>query len=235
MQESLQDTARVMSSYADVVVVRHPAPTALSLYAQYSDIPVINGGSGQGPGSEHPTQALLDLYTIWQELHTIDGLRILLVGSPTKRAARSLCFGLAAFDGIQLFVCAPGRQWFSDEDEKWLRTHNISISRVNSVTDVLSDVDVVYHSGQAADWQEQLEERYFITAAMLLAARARAIILHPMPRPGSIAVDVDEMPNARYFEASRHGPAVRMAILARIFCTEVVHRHDRQQLSETGA
>jgi aspartate carbamoyltransferase catalytic subunit len=235
MQESLQDTARVMSSYADVVVVRHPAPTALSLYAQYSDIPVINGGSGQGPDSEHPTQALLDLYTIWQETNSIDGLRILLVGNPTKRAARSLVLGLATFDDVQLFLCAPKHQWFSEDDERLLRSRNMSISRVETVTEALSNVDVVYHSGQAADWQEQLSERYFITAAMLRTARTRAIVLHPLPRPGSIAVDVDDTPNARYFQASCNGPVVRMAILARMFCTEVVHHHDRRQLKETSA
>jgi aspartate carbamoyltransferase catalytic subunit len=220
LQESLQDAVRVMSSYADVLVVRHLPPAALALCAQHAEIPIINAGSGQGAASEHPTQAVLDLYTIARELGQIDSLRVLIVGSPTKRAARSLILGFSLFEGIELFVCAPAESDLPEEDRRRLESCGVIYRRVEEITDVLADVDVVYHSGQAADCQEQLSERFFITAAMVQETRTKAIVLHPLPRPGSIAVDVDATPNAKYFQAARNGLPIRMALLAQMFCQE---------------
>jgi aspartate carbamoyltransferase catalytic subunit len=220
--ESLQDTARVMSSYADVIIVRHPAPSAVQLFAEYSDVPVINAGSGQGDGSEHPTQALLDLYTINNERESLDGLRLLLIGSPAKRAARSLLLGLAAFDAVDVRIFAPRGAWLSAADEGYLTGRGVKLRRIEDPAEEYSAVDVIYHSGQAADCQAQLPEAFLLTAAALGGSRAH--VLHPLPRPGSISYDVDDLPNALYFKAAKNGLAVRMVVLARMFSTEIHRR-----------
>jgi aspartate carbamoyltransferase catalytic subunit len=222
--ESLQDTARVISSYADVIVVRNPAPSAVQLFAEHAAVPVINAGSGQGAGSEHPTQALLDLYTIYRERETLDGLRLLIVGSPTKRASRSLLLALAMFDDVEVRIFAPAGSSLPTEDERYLGERGVRVLRVDDPTTEYGDVDVIYHSGQAGDCQAQLPEAFALTAAALKKSGTRAIVLHPLPRPGSISYDVDAMPNARYFQAARNGLAVRMVLLARLFSAELGRR-----------
>jgi aspartate carbamoyltransferase catalytic subunit len=222
--ESLQDTARVMSSYADVIVVRNPAAAAVQLFAEHADVPVINAGSGQGPGSEHPTQALLDLYTIYRERETLDGLRLLVVGSPTKRASRSLLLALAMFDDVEVRIFAPTGSYLPAEDERYLKEHGVRLLRTDDPAVEYGEVDVIYHSGQAADCQAQLPEAFTLTAAALRKSGTRALVLHPLPRPGSISYDVDALPNARYFQAARNGLAVRMVLLARLFSAELSRR-----------
>jgi aspartate carbamoyltransferase catalytic subunit len=222
--ESLQDTARVMSSYADVIIVRNPAPSAVQLFAENSDVPIINAGSGQGPGSEHPTQALLDLYTIHRERETLDGLRLLIVGSTTKRAARSLLLALAMFDDVEVRIFAPKSSWVPIEDERYLKERGVRLVRVDDPAAEYAKVDVIYHSGQAADCQAQLPEAFTLTAAALRKSGTRALVLHPLPRPGSISYDVDALPNARYFQAAHNGLAVRMVLLARLFSAELSRR-----------
>jgi aspartate carbamoyltransferase len=228
--ESLQDTARVMSCYADVIVVRNPAPSAVQLFAEHADVPVINGGSGQGAGSEHPTQALLDLFTIHRERETLDGLRLLIIGSPTKRAARSLLLALAQFDRPDVRIFAPKGAWLPADDEQYLEQRGVQLRRVDNPAAEYGNVDVIYHSGQAADCQAQLPEAFMLTAAALRESGTRAMVLHPLPRPGSISYDVDALPNARYFQGAQNGLAVRMVLLARLFSTELNRRiHLRQQ------
>jgi aspartate carbamoyltransferase catalytic subunit len=224
--ESLQDIARVMGSYADVIVVRHPQPSAVELFAEHADVPVINGGSGQGDGSEHPTQALLDLYTIHTTRESLDGLRLLLVGSPRKRAARSLLLGLAEFDNVDVRIFAPRGTWLSSFDERYLTERGVTLTRVEDPSSEYAAVDVIYHSGQAADCQAQLPEAFLLTAAALRREESTARVLHPLPRPGSISYDVDALPNALYFQSARNGLAVRMVLLARMFSTEM-HRRIR--------
>lgn len=224
MLETLQDTARVMGGFADVIVVRHPTAAAVQLFADCAEVPVINAGSGQGDGSEHPTQALLDLYTLFLERGSLDGLRLLLMGSPAKRAARSLLLGLAAFNAIDVAVFAPRGVWIAPADEDYLRGKGVTLRRVGDPAAEYRAVDVIYHSGQAADCQAQLSESFMLTAAALKNSGSQAHVLHPLPRPGSISYDVDELPNALYFKAARNGLAVRMVLLARIFSTEMNHR-----------
>jgi len=222
--ETLQDTARVMAGYCDVIVVRHPVSSAVQLFADCSDVPVINGGSGQGEGSEHPTQALLDLYTIHSERESLDGLRLLLMGSPAKRAARSLLLGLAEFRSIDVRIFVPRGAWLSPADESYLISRGVKLTRIDDPASEFGAVDVIYHSGQAADSQPQLPEAFMLTASALVKSGSRAHVLHPLPRPGSISYDVDALPNALYFKAAKNGVAIRMVILARMFSTDMTRR-----------
>jgi len=222
--ESLQDMARVMSGYADVIIVRHPVSAAVELFANCAEVPVINAGSGQGDGSEHPTQALLDLYTLHLERESLDGLRLLLMGSPTKRAARSLLLALAAFEAVDVAIFSPRESWLPPADEDYLRQRGVRLRRVEDPVAEYGSVDVIYHSGQAADCQTQLPETFMLTAAALKHSGSRAHVLHPLPRPGSISYDVDALPNALYFKAAKNGLAVRMVVLARLFSAEMNRR-----------
>lgn len=212
-EESLADAARVLSGYADVVVLRHPSPGALAVFAAHSSVPVVNAGNGNGLGAEHPSQALCDLYTIRRHFGHIDGLTFCLLGSLQKRAVRSLLLGLAAYPQVVVLVPTSCPIPLLPQDRAYAEEHGVTVQDCDSVDDAICCSDVIYHGGLSADWQPQLGEEFFLTAARLRKARAAAIVMHPLPRPGSISVDVDGTPHARYFECARHGVAVRMALL----------------------
>lgn len=218
-EESLSDSARVMSGYADVIVFRHGSAAALKVYADHSEVPVINAGNGNGSEAEHPTQALCDLYTIKQHFGQIDGLTVGIVGSLQKRAVRSLLHALSNYK-VRILIpnTAPIRILL--EDEVYLSERDVDLIVLDSVEDLIKASDVIYHGGLAADWQQQLGEEFFLTADRLKGARAGAIVMHPMPRPGSISTDVDKTIHAKYFDCAKNGVAVRMAVLGRVLQAE---------------
>ncbi len=207
--ETLADTIRVVEGYADAIVMRHPIEGSATRAAELTDIPVINAGDGS---NQHPSQALLDLFTIQQEKKKIDGLTILLAGDlKYGRTVHSLMYAFSHFDvEIQLF--SPPTLKMPDsiiEDVK-------NRIKVREVSD-FSGADVVYATRvqreRFADQEEYQKSLYVIDDEALLKMKEDAIILHPLPRVQEIAPQVDSDPRAKYFEQSFYGVPTRMAIL----------------------
>jgi aspartate carbamoyltransferase catalytic subunit len=216
--ENLADTIRVVENYADVLVLRHPLEGAARLAAEFSDVPVINAGSG---AEEHPTQALLDLYTILKEKGTIDGLNITLMGDLRYgRTVHSLAYALSLYN-VNLFLVSPMllrmRREVSDAIKKRIR-----ITEGTAVGDVLPETDVLYvtriQEERFPDPAEYAKVRgtYKIGLDTLRDAKEDMIIMHPLPRVDEIDHEVDDTPHARYFQQVWNGIVTRTALLALI-------------------
>ncbi len=211
--ESLADTARVLSGFADLAVIRHPQTDGLFEFAAASSIPVINAGNGMGLWAEHPTQALIDLFTIEQAFGQIDGLKILIIGGTHLRGFRSQIRALAHFPGAEVFALCPDKFWMEFPDAEHYRRAGIRFTRIAHLDDVKRDVHVIYHNGITERRGEPVDSFYALDAARLADIRDDAIILHALPRVEDLAHDVDAMPQARYFEQAHNGVPVRIAII----------------------
>jgi len=216
--ENLADTIRVVENYADVIAVRHPSEGAAKLAAEFSSVPIINAGSG---GEEHPTQALLDLYTIMKEKGKIDGLHIAFVGDLRYgRTVHSLAYALSLFD-VKLSLISPELLCMRKEVLKEIKK-KIKVAESVSLEKVISDVDVLYvtriQKERFPDPAEyaKVKGSYRIDLAALQTAKGDMIILHPLPRVDEIAPEVDYTPHARYFQQVWNGIVTRMALLALI-------------------
>ena len=215
--ETLEDTIRIVAGYADVIVLRHDEEGAAERAARVSEVPVINGGDGRG---QHPTQALLDLYTIQQEVGRIDGVRVAMVGDLANgRTARSLTYLLSKFDGVELTFVAPPQVAMGDDLKRHLDEHGGRWRESSDLDAVLPAVDVVYQTriqkerfGSVDDYLA-VKGIYVIDAAAMRLLPASAILLHPLPRVDEIAPEVDADPRAAYFRQARNGMYVRMALL----------------------
>lgn len=215
--ESVEDTVRIVSGYADCIVIRHHEQGAAARAARVSPVPIINGGDGPG---EHPTQALLDLYTIYHELGTIDGLVIALVGDLRYgRAARSLARLLAMSRNTRLIFVAPAAVPMGHDVKNHLTERNVAWSDSNSLDDTLRDADVVYQTRIQRERFATMEEahaaegHYVIDNESMARMKRESILLHPLPRVEEIAPEVDVDPRAAYFRQARNGVYVRMALL----------------------
>jgi len=216
--ENLADTVRVVENYADVIALRHPLEGAARLAAEFSDVPIINGGSG---AEEHPTQALLDLYTITKEKGGIDGLKLALVGDLRYgRTVHSLAYALSLYD-IELYLVSPESLKMRREVLETIK-ERIPVAERTSLEKVVSQVDVLYVTRiQKERFPEPAEYAkvkgsYRIGLETLSKAKKDLIILHPLPRVDEIAAEVDNTPHARYFQQVWNGIVVRMALLALI-------------------
>jgi aspartate carbamoyltransferase catalytic subunit len=214
--ENLADTMRVVESYADVIVVRHPLEGAARLAAEFASIPVINGGSG---AEEHPTQALLDLYTVVKEKGTIDGLKVALVGDLRYgRTVHSLAYALSLYRTKLFFISPPMLRMRREVLEAIKET--AEVTEKSSLDDVVDDVDVLYMTRiQKERFPEPAEYAkvkgiYRVDLKLLEKAKQDMIILHPLPRVDEIAPEVDATPHARYFQQVWNGIVTRMALLA---------------------
>ena len=213
--ESLADTVRVVENYADVIVLRHPLEGAARFAAEYANVPVINAGSG---AEEHPTQALLDLYTIRKEKGKIDGLNIALIGDLRYgRAVHSLAYGLSRYE-VKLYLVSPSllrmrREVLDDIKEK------IEVVENADLEDIIPEMDVLYVTRIQKERFPDLTEyakvkgSYVITLDTLKNAKEDLIILHPLPRVDEITPEVDSTPYAKYFKQAWNGVVVRMALL----------------------
>jgi len=214
--ESLADTVRVVESYSDVIVLRHPLEGAARFAAEYAQVPVINAGSG---AEEHPTQALLDLYTIAKSKGKIDGLNIVLMGDLRYgRTVHSLAYALSLYD-VNLSLISPGLLKMRPEVIEDIKDR-IEVSEHSDLMEVLPDADVLYVTRiqkerfpDLAEY-EKVRGSYVIDLDVLKKAKEDLIVLHPLPRVDEIAVEVDSTPFAKYFEQARNGVVVRMALLA---------------------
>ena len=216
--ENLADTIRVVESYADAIVLRHPMEGSARLAAEFSSKPVINAGSG---AEEHPTQAMLDLYTIRREKGRIDGLNIALMGDLRYgRTVHSLAYALSMYD-VRLYLISPPLLKMRREVLEEIKD-KVPVVETSDLASVLPELDVLYvtriQKERFADPMEYEKVRgsYRIDLRALEGAREDLIIMHPLPRVDEIAPEVDSTPYARYFQQVRSGVVVRMALLALI-------------------
>ena len=217
--ESLRDTIRTLESYADVIVLRHPEIGSAQMAADCARKPVINGGDGVG---EHPTQALLDLFTIEQELGRIDGLNIGMVGDLRYgRTVHSLARLLCLYD-VKFNFVSPEILRLPLDVMNAVRKHALPVTETYDVAEVISDVDVLYvtrvQKERFADLAqyEEVKDYYVITPELMDRAKKRMIVMHPLPRVGEISDDVDADPRAAYFRQMENGMYIRMALLATV-------------------
>ncbi len=215
--ESLPDTVRSLEAYADVIVLRHPEEGATALAAQYTKKPIINAGDGVG---EHPTQALLDLFTILEELGEVDGLTITLVGDlKYGRTVHSLARLLSRYD-VALNYVSPDILQMPDKIIAEIEESGTPQVVHTDLEDVIGDSDVVYVTRvqkerfeNPADY-EAVAGAYVISPETMKLAKDRMALMHPLPRVNEISIDVDDDPRAAYFRQMEYGMYVRMALLA---------------------
>lgn len=215
--ESLADTVKTVERYSDVIVLRHPQINSAKLAAECVEIPVINAGDGS---NQHPTQAMLDLYTIKKEKGKIDGLNIALVGDLKHgRTVRSLAYGLARYN-IHTYLVSPLQLRMPEEVRADLDSIGASYEEVTNLSDVISALDVVYiiriqkeRFEKPTDY-EKIKDAYRFSPNDFERAKKEMIILHPFPRMGELSPEVDEMPHAKYFDQIYNGVVVRMALLS---------------------
>lgn len=217
--ETLEDTIRVVAGYADVIVLRHHEIGAASRAAQVSSVPVLSAGDGAG---EHPTQALLDLFTIHQELGRVEDLTIALVGDLLYgRTVHSLVYILSQFTGIRLLCTAPVETPLPQDVLHYAQMRNVTIELQPDLERAMAMADVVYQTRvqkerfATKEQYERCRAAYIIDEQMLAHLPEHSIIMHPLPRAGEIAPSVDADPRAAYFRQSHYGVPVRMALLRR--------------------
>jgi aspartate carbamoyltransferase catalytic subunit len=214
--ENLADTIRTVENYADIIALRHPLEGAAKLAAEFSKIPILNAGSG---AEEHPTQALMDLYTLQKEKGKIDGLKIALVGDLRYgRTVHSLAYALSLYN-IELYLISPESLRMRHEVIRAIR-NKISIIEDTNLEKIIPQIDVLYitriQKERFPDPAEYAKVKgiYKIDLKTLKSAKKDLKILHPLPRVDEIAAEVDSTPQARYFQQVWNGIVVRMALLA---------------------
>ena len=217
--ESLPDTVRSLECYVDVIVLRHPEVGASAMAARYARKPVINAGDGIG---EHPTQALLDLFTIVEELGYVDGLTVTMLGDlKYGRTVHSLARLLSLFD-VRIRYVAPEILRMPPEIMAELEAKGLPQAEHVTLESILPETDVLYVTRvQKERFEDQAEYEsvkgaYVITPEVMRAAKERMIVMHPLPRVGEISMDFDEDPRAAYFRQMEYGLYVRMALLAMV-------------------
>ncbi|OGU57848.1 MAG: aspartate carbamoyltransferase [Ignavibacteria bacterium GWF2_33_9] len=217
--ENLEDTIRIIGNYCDAIVLRHHEAGGAARAARNSLVPIIN--AGDGTGGQHPTQALLDLYTIHNECQTIDGLSVAFIGAlDNGRTARSLAYLLSKFDRVKLHFIAPDELQMKPDILEHLDENGISYELSNSTKGLASKVDVLYIT--RLDRERLISkhvdlEQYNVGASLLKKLRKDAVILHPLPRSVEISSEVDMDSRAAYFRQAQNGLYVRMALLTMLF------------------
>ncbi len=216
--ENLADTVRVVEKYTDIIALRHPLEGAARLAAEFAEVPIINAGSG---AEEHPTQALLDLYTIWKDLERIDGLKIALVGDLRYgRTVHSLAYALSLYD-VRLHLVSPESLRMRREVLDTIK-ERVKVTEKRTIEEVLPRLDVLYVTRiqkerfpDAAEYAK-VKGSFKVDLKLLEDAKKDMIILHPLPRINEITAEVDTTPHARYFQQVWNGIVTRMALLALI-------------------
>ncbi len=212
--EQVEDSIRIVGSYSDVIVIRHHEEGGARRAAQVSPVPVINAGDGQG--GQHPTQALLDLYTIYRE-RPLDGLSVATIGELDKgRTARSLAYLLAKFERVKIYFVSPAEMQMRPDILQDLDRHNVCYELTEDIDRVVGEVDVVYQTRirpERVGKDAGALGRFAISSAILARMKKDAMILHPLPRTVELDKYVDSDPRAFYFRQAVNGLYVRMALL----------------------
>ena len=216
--ENLSDTISVVQNYADIIVLRHKLEGSAKLMAEISNVPILNGGSGT---KEHPTQAMLDLLTIYNEMNgKLDGLKVGLCGDlKYGRTVKSLAYALSNYD-VEIDFVSPPSLRMRNEVISDLQRIKVPVKEYNEITEVINDVDVLYMTRiqkerfpDPADYTK-VKGTYRLTVDMLENVKSHLVIMHPLPRVEEISYEVDKTKHARYFEQTRYGVLLRMALLA---------------------
>ncbi|MCB0897098.1 MAG: aspartate carbamoyltransferase, partial [Nocardioidaceae bacterium] len=221
-QESMKDTVKMLEYYGDVIAMRHHLQGAPHEAAHWASVPVINCGDGWG---EHPTQVLTDLYTIWRDKGTLDGMKVLCVGDMRMRTMHSILYASSQFD-MEAMVVSPPELSLLDEFKAELDERSVRYREVESVEECLADADVIYMEPvvQADYTQARVDPTtehgttpaaYQVTRRLLEAkAKKDAIVLHSLPRMDELTTDVDSTRHARYWAEAANGVALRMSLLS---------------------
>ncbi len=214
--ETLEDTVRVVSNYSDVIVIRSDEVGGAARAAAVASVPVINAGDGKG--GQHPTQALLDLYTIHREIKTIDGVKIAMVGNLADgRTVRSLSYLLSKFERVKLYFIAPKQLRMRQDIIDYLHHHNVWYTEEEYLRKIINEVDVVYMTRLGPSEREGVEPKhFFMDESLMKLLPSKAIVMHPLPRASEISPEVDADPRSAYFRQTRNGILVRMALLASV-------------------
>ncbi len=214
--ESIEDTVRVVGSYADLIVLRHEAPGVAARVAELSPVPLINGGDGS---NEHPTQALIDMYTIHRELGRLSSLRVGMgFDARHSRSIHSLCRGLSHYPDNDVLLVGPQELWLTEEDLAQLRERGLRVSQSTDMQELLAR-EVVYVNRFQVERIEDAaaaaayRDRYCIRAADVSNSEIK-LLLDPLPRIHEIAEEVDALPEAAYFRQAANGVPIRMALLS---------------------
>lgn len=217
--ESLPDTIRTLEQYSDVIVLRHPEIGSAQMAADYSGIPIINAGDGPG---EHPTQALLDLFTIQDELGQIDGLKIAMVGDLRYgRTVHSLTKLLLHYN-VSLRFVSPEILRMPLMIMNQVLDSGTSVRETHDVADVIKNADVLYVTRVQKErfsdlaLYEDVKDHYEITPELMQEAKEKMVVMHPLPRVGEIHYAIDKDPRAAYFRQVKNGMYIRMALLAAV-------------------
>ncbi len=210
--EQVEDSIRIIGSYSDVIVIRHHEYGGAQRAAAVSPVPVIN--AGEGAGGQHPTQALLDLYTIYRE-RPLDGLSMAFIGELDRgRTVRSLAYLLAKFERIKIFFVSPPELQMQPDILDYLDRHGIRYELTSNINQAIGEADVIYQTrirpDRAAD---TARKQYTIDSSVLQRMKPNAMILHPLPRTVELDKTVDQDPRALYFRQAENGLYVRMALL----------------------
>ena len=216
--ETLHDTIRMVSQYADLIVMRHPLEGSARYAAEVSSVPVINAGDG---ANQHPTQTLLDMYSILKTQGTFDNLNLFMVGDLRYgRTVHSLLMAMSQFENPIFNFIAPEELLMPEEYKIYLREKGIRYFEHREFTDIISEADIMYMTRVQKERfsdpmeYEEVKNVYILRNSMLKNTKPNLRILHPLPRVNEIATDVDQNEKAYYFQQARNGVFTREAIIA---------------------
>lgn len=216
--ETLEDTIRILEGYTDVIVLRHFESGAARRAADLSSVPILNAGDGPG---QHPTQALLDMYTIKKEIGRLDGISVAMVGDLANgRTVRSLTYLLTKYAEVKIYFVAPPVVGMKEDIKDYLRRHGIGFEEEDDLLKVARKVDVIYQTriqrerfGDRIEDYERARGNYIIDTEVMDALSQGGVVMHPLPRVDEIAPEVDLDPRAAYFRQAHNGLYIRMALL----------------------
>ena len=219
--ETLEDSIRIVNTYVDIIVLRHDEEGASKRASLVSQVPIINAGDGTG---QHPTQALLDLYTIQRELGKIDGIHIAFVGDLKHgRTIRSLSYLLGNFNNITIDFVSPEGLRVGDDIKLYLTEHGVTFHETEDLDALKEKIDVLYQTRIQKERFTSTEEYqkfkgcYQINREFADSMKTQSIIMHPLPRVDEILPEVDASPHAVYFKQAYYGLLIRMALLKHLF------------------
>lgn len=217
--ESIEDTVRVISKYADIIVMRHDTEGSVKIASEVSEVPIVNAGDGKG---QHPTQAILDLYTIYREFGSLGKIKIALVGDlASGRTVRSLCYLLGKFSDIEIIFVSPKNLQMKEDILDYLRRKGINFHIEDNLEKVISYVDVVYMTRIqkeriTKEEYENAKGKFLINESNINLLKENSIIMHPLPHVEEINLSLEtEKTNKKvaYFRQAENGLYIRMAIL----------------------
>ena len=215
--ETLTDTIRVVNGYADAIVIRHPEVDSARVAASVSTRPILNAGAGSG---EHPTQALLDMYTIRQRKGDFNGLKVAISGDLLKgRTVHSLVKLLSLYDNVTIYGLSHKLLKLPQSYVDFMKKHGTEYISCSEFTDLPADLDVIYHTRTQLERLEAGAEKikeYIIDEKVMSRFSSETYLLHPLPRIKEITPEVDDDPRAIYFEQAHNGVKIRMALLVQV-------------------